>query len=677
MLHGVDAPPALIRSLRAGGLALEFDGGDLRYLRSGGIEAVRRIYTSVRDVNWNTIAAEVSGLSIEERPDSFRIAFDSCHRTPEIDLAWAAEISGSADGTVAYSMEGRARSSFRYCRIGFCMLHPIRGTAGRPYRATTPGGLVEGTFPTMVAPQPFVDGVYVPLFPSFSRLSIALDGGAVLTCDCKGDLFEIEDQRNWTDGSFKTYCTPAALGFPFRAEAGQRFYQRIAVAVAPAAVTDGAGPREPSLSVGEVVGRMPSLGFGMSTQVDRLGDREVDLIRRLRPEHLRVDLHLSDPRWVGELERAIHDATAVGAALEVALFVTDEAERELNSLAGRVSEARVARYLVFHEREASDTSTSPHWITLARRCLVAASPGAAFAGGTNGNFAEVNRARPHPGDYDELCYTVNPQVHAFDDRSLIEAIDAQADTVRSARSFFGGPVVVSAVTLKPPFNQAAAEEERPAAPDELPPQVDPRQMSLFAAAWTTGSLRAIATAGAASATYYETAGWRGLFETAEGSPLPDRFHSLPGMVYPVYRVFASLADAAGAPVLDCRSTEPLLIDGLALKIDGRTRLLVANLTSDRLMARVEGLSFSRGNLLRIGGPRAAAAVFGDATAGAESHEDVSLAQGILELELDAFEVVRIDEAEEERARSMHPSVAMGEATLLPSLRRRSRQSRRA
>lgn len=24
----------------------------------------------------------------------------------------------------------------------------------------------------------------------------------------EGDVFEMEDQRNWTDASYKTYCTP-------------------------------------------------------------------------------------------------------------------------------------------------------------------------------------------------------------------------------------------------------------------------------------------------------------------------------------------------------------------------------------------------------------------------------------------------------------------------------------
>ena len=153
---------------------------------------------------------------------------------------------------------------------------------------------------------------------------------------------------------------------------------------------------------------------------------------------------------------------------------------------------------------------------------------------------------------------MNPQVHMADDRSVIEAIDAQGDTVRTARSFMTGrPIIVSTVTLKPPFNQAAIEEEVQPAPGELPPEVDVRQPSLFAAAWTVGSIRSLASAGAASITYYETVGWRGLLESEGGPALPERFHSLPGMVFPVYHVFRWLADAGGAETLESSSSHPL------------------------------------------------------------------------------------------------------------------------
>ena len=121
----------------------------------------------------------------------------------------------------------------------------------------------------------------------------------------------------------------------------------------------------------------------------------------------------------------------------------------------------------------------------------------------------------------------------------METLAAQAVTLQSARRFCADrPLAVSPVTLRPRFNPNATGPEPAAAPDELPPQVDVRQMSLLGAGWTLGSIKYLADGGAASATYYETTGWRGVMETEQGSPLPRRFRSEPGMVFPLYHVLA-------------------------------------------------------------------------------------------------------------------------------------------
>ena len=54
--------------------------------------------------------------------------------------------------------------------------------------------------------------------------------------------------------------------------------------------------------------------------------------------------------------------------------------------------------------------------------------------------------------------------------------------------------------------------KKPPAPDELPPQVDSRQLSPFAAAWTLAMIKQLAENGAASVTLFETTGWRGVME---------------------------------------------------------------------------------------------------------------------------------------------------------------------
>ncbi len=127
---------------------------------------------------------------------------------------------------------------------------------------------------------------------------------------------------------------------------------------------------------------------------------------------------------------------------------------------------------------------------------------------------------------DFITYSINPQVHAFDNLSLVETLSAQGETVKSARKFSNNkPISVSPITLKMRFNPNATAPEANMKSDQLPPQVDVRQMSLFGAAWTLGSLKYLCESETHSLTYYETTGWRGVMETELGSHLPEKFFS--------------------------------------------------------------------------------------------------------------------------------------------------------
>ena len=272
----------------------------------------------------------------------------------------------------------------------------------------------------------------------------------------------------------------------------------------------------------------------------------------------------------------------MGAKLEIALFVSDAAESELGSLAKHLAELRpnVMHWLIFH---VSEKSTSARWVELARECLAEFDPNAVVGAGTNAYFTELNRERPAIESMDLVCYSINPQVHAFDDISLMETLSAQRWTVESTRQFSGDrPIAVTPVTLRPRFNPNATSSEPSTASDALPPQVDVRQMSLLAAAWTLGSIKYLAESGVHSITYYETTGWRGVMERTEGSPVATKFRSIPGAVYPLYHVLADMGELATAEVVSCESSNPLRFDALALRSSRKLHLLLANLTNEEI-----------------------------------------------------------------------------------------------
>lgn len=646
--YGRDVPPAEPRLLRAGPLTVLLDGRDLRYIRLGDRELVRRIYVAVRNHNWDTIPGEPANVRIDAAAGRFQVRFDVRHHQGPVDFAWRGEIAGSADGSITYTMEGTTGSEFRYNRIGFCVLHPPDECAGRPYRGQTPEGPVAGALPLRIGPQRLVHGTILALFPAVKSLAIDLQPGLTVRFDFEGDLFEMEDQRNWTDASFKSYCTPLALPWPKQARAGQTIRQRVTVSVEGERGTTASAPERTShrsaplrLTLGEPLDRrLPSIGLGMASHGQALSAREVELLRGLRLDHLRVDLRLQHPAYRAGLERAMQDCQSLGCGLELALFMTDAWEEELRALASLLAPCpSIARFLVFH---ASREPAEARWMGAVSARLRTLAAGAPVAGGTNVYFCELNRDPPPTEALDAVVYSLNPQVHAFDELSMVEAVAAQADTVTSARALCHGlPVIVSPVTLKPRFNPNATEPEQAPPPDQLPPPVDPRQMSLFAAAWTLGSIEHLAEAGAASVTYYETTGWRGVIETEAGSSLPDRFPSEPGTVFPLYHLFADLAECKSGQLVACSSSDPLAVLGLAVRNGSILHILLANVTPGPrqvILGPLEGEAIS----LRRLNAESARLAMADPQGFRSTRETMRMAGAQLTMALSPYETARID-----------------------------------
>ena len=576
------------RELRAGPLLLVFEAGDLRYMRLGDREVVRRIYAAVRDRNWGTAPNRLSNVRIEAGEDSFRIQYDVENRQGEIDFAWRGEIVGDAAGRIVFSFDGRARSTFFKNRIGFCILHPIRECPGARCRVVQADGeVIESRFPRAIDPcAPFVE---------IASISHEVAPGVWAKLDFDGDIFEMEDQRNWIDASFKTFCTPLRLPFPVEVAAGTRVRQSVTLSLETAGplVSLGAAGRDIEFEItSKAVARLPAIGLQVASHGEPLSPREIDRLKLVSPAHLRVDVKFDDSMWRTELARAADQSRSVGVALEAALFFTDNAERELAELSreSRAYDLKVARWLVFHARE---RSTTERWIRLARAALAAIEPSAPIVSGTNANFCELNRGRPPIDWLDGICYSAQPQEHAYDNASLVETLECLAATVESARHFAGGlPLSITPITLRKRFNPYATGPEPPTPAGELPSSVDPRQMSLFGAGWTLGSLKYLAESNVASVTYYETTGWRGVMETERGSPLPQHFPSQPGVVFPLYHVLADVGETPGAEVLLSRSSETLRVDGMALRSERGLRVLLCNFTREQQTVRVTGLAGS-------------------------------------------------------------------------------------
>ncbi len=645
LLHGSAAPLPDLQTLRAGPVTMLLDGVDLRYLRLGDTELVRRVYVAVRDVDWDTVPATVSGLQVEQADASFRVEFDARHARREIDFTWHGTITGDESGCVEVVLDGRAQDVLPYNRIGICVHHPWRETKGARFRARTPDGELEGAFPDEIGVQAFVDGAYNALFPAYDRLEVELPAGGRLLLEFEGDLWETEDHRNWTDANFKTYSTPIALGRPAPLQAGQELRQRLVIT--PIDVPAGAASEGPvRLTVrGSRGTRVPPVGLGQDRDQHIPDAHEREVLGALSPAHLRAEVRFGREGWREGLAVAQETAAAIGSRLEVSLHLVEDQAGELPALAAALAQGPpVARVLVINGDSRTATpaeTTRAGLMETVRDGLGNALPDAAFVGGTEIYFTEVNRTRPELGTWDGICYSITPQIHAFTDIDLVENLDAQAETVRSARAIAGDKaVVVSPITMRRRVNFHAAGDPPPDVSGEVPDSVDVRQSSLLGAAWTAGSLKYVAEQGASSVTYYETTGWRGVVERTAGSELPDKFRSSPGEAFPAYHPLADAVEWQGAEVLACESSDALAAVGFAVRAeDGGTCLLVANLAPRRQEVVVAPATGSV-TLRRLNESTAAEA--GADPAAFRGHAERVEAAGELALTLDPYEVVRVD-----------------------------------
>jgi hypothetical protein len=411
------------------------------------------------------------------------------------------------------------------------------------------------------------------------------------------------------------------------------------------AVAPPAPPERAVLTFGdEVKGVLPAIGLSVAGHEEGLSESEAKRLAALRLRHLRVDVDLRAGGDVRALAQSAAQAEALGCGIALAVFVDDGWRRQLEALAEGLADsaARVTSCLLLHP---GGPGASAGLLPGARRLLSEACPRARFGVGSNANFTELNRNRPPLEGLDFISFAANPQVHAFDDMSIMETPDGLGWAVRTARHFAGGlPVVISPLTLRPRFSAVATVEEKPT-PNALPPQVDPRQVSLLAAAWTVGCLRSSAESGADAVTLFETTGRRGIMEAGDGSPMPELFPSLPGCVFPVYHVLAALKGIAHGRVLAVESSRPLDVQALAVEQLSGVRLLVANMTDGRTVAELRGLA-SAACVKLLDERNAERAMREPEEFVAEPPDVVECAGGRLELELLPYALAVIDLVEE-------------------------------
>jgi hypothetical protein len=492
--------------LDAFGVSALVEAGALRRVTFAGREAVRVIDYPIRDRDWGTLSTRTLHEDVSDA------ACSRTFRTTDGDVKgrFSARVAGEGAGAVLdVELVLTALRDTVVNRAGFILLHPLQGVAGEPLRVRHPDGReAAARFPALISPaQPVRDIAALSHRVGEVEVAIAFEG----------DVFEMEDQRNWTDASFKTYCRPIALPRPYVLKAGESVRQRIVVTMrrvdAGALVATGAG---------DVTARMP----------------EIWLAHEAALGAAHPALAAAAPQ--GVLVRADGPMGEV-PAFPVTLEVLTGADPAADLRAAKAAVPRATRVIALPRGYLGSHQPEGPWpegpgpmdlVPLVRELF----PGVEVGGGMFTNFTEFNRCPPDPARVDFCTFGTTAIVHAADDMSVVETLEALPDVIASARALAADRPLrlgLMAVGMRSnPYGAGVA-----ANPDLLRvpmAMADPRQRTGFAAAFAVAAAGACARGGVTSFAPAMTGGPLGMADE-DG-------------VWPVWHAVAALAALARAEV---------------------------------------------------------------------------------------------------------------------------------
>ena len=588
-LYGTRERELECRTLTAGPLSVTLQDGNLRTLRFRGHEVLRAVSFLVRDKDWGTGAADITDLVVDTDAGGFSIAYKARFTAPDgANLDCSIAISAAAD-SLTFAADCVSDADFETARAGFAVLHPVVGVAGQPVEVRHGDGSVEqARWPQGIEPwQPFKD---IAMLIHRAAPDIA----AATTFE--GDVFEMEDQRNWTDGSYKTYVRPLALPWPYMIRKGEPISQRITVTIyaADSARAAPAAADAVALRITPTTLTMPDIGIGLRPECLAEELAALDALATVRARHLIAHFDPLAEHGLPALQgyAEIAERSGLKVTLEIAVPCRRPLEEEFSEFAALVGQAGLALDTLFVSPSVDRQSTPPgsKWpecppladIYAAAR---AAFPGTRLGGGMMSYFTELNRKRV-PGELvDYVSHCTNPIVHAADDLSVMQTFEALRHVVTSTRTIYGDkPYRIGPSTIAMRQNPyGSATKDNPQLSRIPMANVDPRHNGQFGAAWTLAYAATVASVGLDVLTLSTLAGPFGLI-AGRDEPVTE------GELRPLGQIIARLGALSGETYHAVETSRPAAVLGLAVP----GRLLLANITPEaqRVALDVEAKSIT-------------------------------------------------------------------------------------
>ncbi len=513
-----------------------FASGDWTMLLTGhGLEDVAyrgdvvapRVFFSVRDESWRSPEIPIS-YDLPAGPSKTpgdAVTFAGRVAGHPLTVNGSAQVAGRA---LRIAFELDVESAVDVARAGPCVLH-TPPAPGAPVATGPPGAETSVAAPSRVSARPVVSG--------FRRLRLPADGVAV-TVELDGALFEMEDQRNWGDATFKSYCPPLSAERPLRLAPGPPAAFTVTLSTEDRATAPSRNPPgDAGAQVGDVadlcagapVATLPPIG--LTHPGGELDDKTLARIAEIGPAYVHLLVDLGDEEWTDRLRRDLEVARRLAGHAVLTVDCPPGREARLHALASISSGVADTAFLF-----ASDEPvTSDRLADTARHAFEGS--GVRVGAGTRGHFASLNIAGRVPDAAEVVGVALAGAAHDDDRRAITTgpasyaAIVAEVRRIAAGRDLYLGPVgLAPTFDSWPPRGAALPVRAAWDGPHR-------RHSSRFGATWAVAAYAALAALGPARVCLAGTVGGRGV-----GSMVDGRFHP-----HPLHAALARLAALGPGP----------------------------------------------------------------------------------------------------------------------------------
>ncbi|WP_340160822.1 hypothetical protein [uncultured Hoeflea sp.] len=578
---GTTESPAAPHTVTAGKLSAVIDNGALRRIAFGPVEVVRQIDFPVRDQNWATLPPRVISENLEMTSEGFR--YERRFEVADGALSCRVVFEAHEDGTVLATGEAEAARDFVTNRTGFTLLHPISGVAGLPVTVTTPDGeRLNETMPEAISPAQPIKNI------AGLRFDIH---GVALSISFEGDVFEMEDQRNWSDASYKTYSRPLVEPFTYDISAGTCVRQQIRLAVSGTADAEAAAAPS-AIRVGPpLTEQLPDMLLAVES--DWLPTKtETAILAAARLD--RLLLRTTPSSAAADIETVARLLANTGGSLDLEIVLDGDkpAGGQLHRVASACRSHNVqpqhvialpSGYLASYQ----PTGRWPGGLTPleASQATRGAFPNARIGCGMLTNFTEFNRCRPKDDAAHFITHGNAAIVHAADDWSVAQTLETLPDIFASARGIAGDRgyrLGLTAIGMRTnPYGSAVSLN-----PDQKRMTMatwDPRARALFGAAWAIGALAKTEGFGIEAIALAAPAGPFGVLSRSGEVARPWYDDHPEALVYPIFHALRFVAGGGQR----CRVVgAPPELSVVAFVTATATRLVIANVSPEPQQIRL-------------------------------------------------------------------------------------------